>query len=107
MLFYFQKIRPECKIESNVRTGRQKKIDCSSVDGICNHCNTVSEAMGCYFHYCPCQEARTSLTDNDTMRGLKRENKTKCAKNMSNRNDTKLLKWGSAKDGNYTELMLL
>ena len=45
---YFEQNRPECKIESNVTTGRQKDIDCFSVDGICNHCNTVFEAMGCY-----------------------------------------------------------
>ena len=28
--------------------------------------------MGCYFHYCPCQEARPSLTDNEIMRGTKK-----------------------------------
>ena len=58
VLSYFQQSRPECKIESNVTTGRQKKIDCFSVDRICYHCNTVFEAMGCYYHYYPCQEAR-------------------------------------------------
>ena len=72
VLSFFQKTHPECKIESNVTTGRQKKIDCFSVDGICNHCNTVLEAMGCYFHYRPCQEARPSLTDNKIMRGIKK-----------------------------------
>ena len=69
---YFQQSRPECKIESNVTTGRQKKIDCFSVIGICYHCNSVSEAMGCYYHYCPCQEARPSLTDTDIERGVKK-----------------------------------
>ena len=49
VLSYFQRTRPECRIESNVTTGRQKKIDCFSVDGICNHCNTVSEAIGLLF----------------------------------------------------------
>ena len=69
---YFQQSRPDCKIESNITTGRQKKIDCFSVDGICYHCNTVFEATGCYYHYCPCQEARPSLTDTDIERGLKK-----------------------------------
>ena len=46
VLLYFQHSRPDCKIESNVTTGRQKKIDCFSVDGICYHCNTVFEAIG-------------------------------------------------------------
>ena len=91
VLSYFQQTRPECRIERNVTTGRQKKIDCFSVDGICNHCNTVFEAMGCYFHYCPCQESP--------------KKKTKCAKNISNRKDTKLLKCGSAIGGNYMEPM--
>ena len=64
VLSYFQQSRPDCKIDSNVTTGRQKKFDCFSIDGICYHCNTVFEAIGCYFHYCPCQEARPSLADN-------------------------------------------
>ena len=71
VLSYFQQSQPGCKIESNVTTGRQNKIDCFSVDGICYHCNTVFEAMGCYFHYCPCQEARPSMTDNEILRGLR------------------------------------
>ena len=70
---YFQQTRPECRIENNVTTGRQKKIDCFSVDGLCNHCNTVFEAIGCYCHYCPCQEARSSLTGNEIMRWIKKK----------------------------------
>ena len=52
---YFQQIRPECKIESFYTTGRQKKIECFSVEGFCLHCNTVFEAMGCLYDFCPCQ----------------------------------------------------
>ena len=73
VLSYFQQTRPECRIENNVTTGTQKKIDCFSVDGICNHCNTVFEAMGCYFHHCPCKEARPSLTDNEIKSGIKKK----------------------------------
>ena len=69
---YFQQSQPDCKIESNVTTGRQKKINCFSVNGICYQCNTVFEAMRCYYHYCPYQEARPSLTDNKITRGLKK-----------------------------------
>ena len=50
VLSYFQQSRPDCKSESNVTTGRQKKIECFSVDGICCHCNTVSETLCCYYH---------------------------------------------------------
>ena len=72
VLSHFHRSRPDCKIESNVTTDRQKKIDCFSVDGICYHCNTVFEAMGCYYHYCPCQEARPSLTDTDIEKGVEK-----------------------------------
>ena len=104
-LSYFQQIRPNCRIDSNITTGRQKKIDCFSLDGICYHCNTVFEAMGCYYHYCPCQEARPSLADNEVMRGKKRDNKTNCAKNISNRRDTKILKCRSLISGVSIKLM--
>ena len=70
-LSYFQQTGPECRIENNVTSCRQKKIDCFSVDVISNQCNTVFEALGCYFDCCPCQEARPSLIDNEIMRGLK------------------------------------
>ena len=72
VLSYFQQSRPDCKIESNVTTGRQKKIDCFSVDGTFYHCNTVFEAMGCCYHYCLCQEACPSVTDTDIERGVKK-----------------------------------
>ena len=49
VLSFFQQTRPECKIESNVTTGRQKKIGCFTVDGICYHCKTVFEAKGSFF----------------------------------------------------------
>ena len=68
----FQRTRPEGEVESFFTTGRQKKIDCSSVDGFCSHCNTVFEAMGCFYHFCPCQELRASLTEEDTQRGSKK-----------------------------------
>ena len=72
VLSYFHQTRPHCKIESNVITGRQKKIDCSVLMVFCNHFNTVFEAIGYFFHYCPCQEARPSLTDNEIMRRIKK-----------------------------------
>ena len=68
VLSYFQQLRPECRTESNFTTGRQKKNDCFRVNGVCNHCNTLFEAMGCYYYFCPCQEARPSLSDPDIER---------------------------------------
>ena len=72
VLSYFQESQTDCTIESKVTTGRQKKCDCFSVDGICYHCNTVFEARGCHYHYCPCQEARSSLRDTDIEKGVKK-----------------------------------
>ena len=72
VMSYFQSTRPDCKIESFFTTGRQKKIDCISVDGFCSHCNTVFEAMGCFYHFCPCQEISPSLTEEDIQRGSKK-----------------------------------
>ena len=58
--------------QSFYTTGTQKKIDCFKVDGFCAHCNFVFEAMGCFYHYCSCQEAGTALTEEDIERGNKK-----------------------------------
>ena len=68
---YFQRTRPDCKIESFYTTGRQKKIDRFSNDGFSFHCNTVFEAMGCFYQFCPSQELRPSLTE-DVKRGSRK-----------------------------------
>ena len=72
LMSYFQRKRPEYEIESFVATGRQKKTDCFSVDGFCSHCNTVFEAVDSFYHFCPCQELRPSLTEEDIQRGSKK-----------------------------------
>ena len=69
VMLYFQRTRPDCKTESFYTKGRQKKIDRFSVDGFCSHCNTVLEALGCFYHVCPCQELRPSLTEEVIKRG--------------------------------------
>ena len=68
----FQRTRPDCKIESFYTTARQRKIDRFTVDGFCSHCNTVFEAMDCFYHFCPCQELRSSLTEENNKRGSRR-----------------------------------
>ena len=105
ILSYFQQNRPGCKIEGNVTTGRQRKIDCFSVDGICYHCNTVYEAMGCFFHYRPCQEARPSLTDNEIMRGIKKREQDQMRKEYIQQKGYKIIEMWECNVGNYTELM--
>ena len=66
VLSCFQRLRPDGSFASNVTTGRQKETDCFGVHGVCNHCNTFFGAMSCHHHYCPCQEAQTSLIDADS-----------------------------------------
>ena len=70
---FFQRPRPEFQNETFFTTRRQKKIDCFSVDGFCSHCNTVFEAMGCFYHLCSCQELRPSFTEEDIQRSKKKE----------------------------------
>ena len=72
VLSYFQRTSLDCKIESFYTTGSQKKIDRFSVVGFCSHCNTVFETMGCFYHFCLCQELRSSLTEEDIKRGSRR-----------------------------------
>ena len=71
VMSYFQRQRHYCKVESFYTIGTQKKVDCFKVVVFCAHCKTVFEAMGCFYHYCPCQEARPSLTEEDIERGKK------------------------------------
>ena len=71
-LSFFQRARPDCKIESSYTTSRQMEIDRFSVDGFCSRCNTVFEAMGDFYHFCPCQELRPSLTEEYIKRGSKK-----------------------------------
>ena len=107
VLSYFLQSRPECKIESNVTTGRQKKIDCFSVDGICYDCDTVFEAMGCYYHHCPCQEVRPSLTDTDIEGGKKKRQQDEMRRDYIQQKCYNMLKCGSVSGGVSTKLMHL
>ena len=72
VMTYFQRTRPDYEIESFFTIGRQKEIDCFRVDGFCCDCNTVFEAMGCFYQFFPCQERRPSLTEEDIQRGGKK-----------------------------------
>ena len=69
----FRQLRLDCRIESFYTAGTLKKIDCFNADWFCGECNTVFEAMGCFNHFCPCQEARPTLNEEH----IKREKKEK------------------------------
>ena len=67
---FFQRFRPQCRLEKFYTTGKQKKADAYSIDGFCGHCNNVFEAMRCY--YCSCQKARPSLSEEAIRRGFEK-----------------------------------
>ena len=103
VMSYFQRTRPECKIESFFTTGRQKKIDCFSVDGFCSHCNTVFEAMSCFYHFCSCQGLRPPLTEEDIQRGSKKRQLEASRRHYIQKKASRLLKCGSVSSGDCTK----
>ena len=73
VMSFYQELRTECKIESFYTTGKQKTIDCFQVDGFCDHCKAVFIAMGCYYPFWSCQEARPSLSEQNLEREIRSE----------------------------------
>ena len=69
---FFQEKRPESEAESFFTSGKKEKIDCFDVDGFCDLCKAVFGAMEFFYHFCSCQEARSSLTHRDIERGNKK-----------------------------------
>ena len=80
-------------------TETQKKVHCFKTGGLSAHCNTVFEAMCCFYHYCPCQEARLSLIEEDVERGYKKEEMDQMRNSTSNKKDILLLKCGNVNGG--------
>ena len=107
VMSYFQRTRPECEIESFFTTGRQKKYVCFSVDGFCSHCNTVFEAMVCFYHICLCQELRLSLTEKDIQRDGKKREFDALRRHYIERTASRLMKRGSANGGDCTKQPIL
>ena len=68
----FNKVDRSAKLRVMLQLVDKRKLIASVLMEFFYHCNTVFEAMGCYYHYCPCQEARPSLRDTDIERGVKK-----------------------------------
>ena len=98
VMSYFQRQRPDCKIKSFYTTGTREKIDCFKANGFCAHCNTVFEAMGCFYPYCPFQEARPFLAQ-DMERGNKKREVDQLRKQYIKKKDVMLLKYGKMNGG--------
>ena len=52
--------------------GGKRKWTFFSFDGFCSHCKTAFESMGCFHHFCACQEVRPFLTEEDIQCGSKK-----------------------------------
>ena len=71
VMSYIQRTKLDCKNESFYTTGKQKEYDTSVLMGFFS-CNTVFEAIGCFYNFCPCQELSPSLTEEGIKRGTKK-----------------------------------
>ena len=69
---FYHETSPKCNLRAFLDLVHRKIIDCLNVDGYCDHCKTVFEAMGYYYHFCSCPEVLPSLTDHDIERGNKK-----------------------------------
>ena len=107
VMSYFQRTKPECEIGSFFTTGRQKKFDCFSVDGFCSHCNTVFEAMVCFYHFCPCQELRPLSLKKIFNAVARRESSMHWDDTLYKGKATRSLKCGSAIGGGSTKQPIL
>ena len=99
VMSYLQSQHLEYKIESYYTIGKKKKNDCFSAHGFCTHCNTVFEAMGCYFYFRPCQEAKASLSEEETHRGIRKREQDELRRDYLKIKDKRLLKSGSVNGG--------
>ena len=61
--------------------------------------------MGCYYHYCPCQEACPSLTDTDIERGVKKRQQDEMCRDYIQQKVTNMLKCESVTGGDSIKLM--
>ena len=69
---FYQETRRGCKTESFFTSGKQKKIDFFLWTVIVITVKQCSKQWECYYQFCPCQEARPSLTKQDIERGIKK-----------------------------------
>ena len=59
-------------VKTNFHSISRQKSHGSGINGVCSHCNTVIEALGCFYLFCLGQEVRTLLSENDIKRSNKR-----------------------------------
>ena len=50
------------------------------MDGFCGHCQTIFEALGCYYHFCPCRETQPNLNEDEFEFGIRKRESDKLRK---------------------------
>ena len=102
VMFCFQRGGSDRKIESFYTTGRQKKGNFVSVGGSCFQCNTMFEAINCFYHFSPCREVRQSITEDDIQLVLKSDSSMNWDQAMYEKEVSVFLNCGSVIGGNST-----
>ena len=64
----------------SIRLENRKKNDFFTVDGFCGHCQRIFEALGCYYHFCPCRETQPNLNEDEFEFGIRKRESDKLRK---------------------------
>ena len=72
VMSYFQRVRPQCKVESFYTTSTQKKVIFTMLKALVDTTTLCLKLWGCCYHYCPCQDSRPSLTEEEILRGIRK-----------------------------------
>ena len=108
VMSYFQPVRLHCKMECFYRIGTQTKIDAYSVDGFCGQCNTVFEAMGCFYEFFVYVKKLIFLSLKRKFReAIKRESQTNYENNTYKQRVMTSLSFTNVIEGNCTRQIIL
>ena len=102
VMSYFQRTRPNCKIDSFYTTGRRKEIESFSVDGFCSHFNTVFEAMVPFTIFISVKSSSNLSLKKFSNVAVGRENSMNCEEAIYRRKVSLFLKCGNVSGGVFT-----
>ena len=71
-----------------------EKNDSFTMDGFCGHCQTIVEALGCYYHFCPCRETQPSLDKEEFENGIRKRESDKLRKLYLEKKGYKVIEMG-------------
>ena len=107
VMSYFQRTRPDCKIETFYTTGRQNEIGCLNVAGFCSRCNTVFEAMVAFTTFVPVKSfAHLSLKKISNV-AVEEENSMKSVEAIYRRKVSLSFNCGNVSGGDFTRQPLM